>query len=48
MDFTEQQMVIAGIKRRLLKLSLKKLSSNDFDFPESKQKLVEIHEFSSY
>ena len=45
MNFTEEEVENAGIKSRLLKMVLRKLSSSDFDTPEGKQKLCEIHEF---
>ena len=45
MNFTEEEVEKAGIKSKLLKMVLRKLSSTDFDTPEGKQKLCEIHEF---
>ena len=41
MNFTEEQVITAGIKSKLLKMVIKKLSSDNFDTLEEKQNFVE-------
>ena len=43
LDFTHEEVVITGIKSGLLKMVIRKLSSEDFDTPEGKKTLCETH-----
>ena len=45
LDFIDEEVMIAGSKSRLLKMVIRKLSTDDFDTPDGKKKLSEIHEF---
>ena len=45
LGFTNEDVMTVGTKSRLLKVVLRKLNSDDFDTPEGKKKLCEIHKF---
>ena len=45
LNFIDEEVMNAGTKSRLIKMVLRKLSSGDYDTPEGKKKLRQMHEF---